>query len=54
MENKGQLIAMDIYQHKLVELKKRAKELVPLTFRPMLLETAKPIKSSMEPQTVFL
>lgn len=44
MENKGQIIAMDIYQHKLAELKKRAKRDGAHNIETRVIENTKSIK----------
>ncbi len=44
MENKGQLIALDIYQNKLNELKRRAKRAAAFNIETRLIESSKTIK----------
>ncbi len=44
MENKGQLIALDIYQNKLIELKRRAKRAGAHNIETRLIESTKTIK----------
>lgn len=44
MENKGQIIAMDLYQHKLAELKKRAKRDGAHNIETRVIENTKSIK----------
>ena len=43
-KNKGQIIAMDIYKHKLVQLKKRAKRNSAFNIETKLIENSKSIK----------
>jgi len=45
MENKGQLIAMDIYENKLKELKRRANVTVLLNIEPRVIDSTKVIKN---------
>ncbi len=44
MENKGQIIAMDIYKNKLAELKRRARRNGAYNIEPRLIESSKSIK----------
>ena len=44
MENKGQVIAMDIYDHKLKELKRRAKRNKIFNIEPRVIDSTKAIK----------
>jgi len=44
MENKGQIIALDIYKNKLTELKRRAKRNGAFNIDPRLIESSKTIK----------
>ena len=44
MENKGQLIAMDIYENKLKELKRRAKRNGAFNIEPRVIDSTKVIK----------
>ena len=48
MENKGQIIAMDIYAGKLKELKRRAKRAGAHNIQPRLIESSKTIKKLKE------
>jgi len=48
MENKGQLIAMDIYENKLKELKRRAKRNGAFNIEPRLIDSTKVIKKLAE------
>ena len=48
MENKGQIIAMDIYENKLKELKRRAKRAGAHNITPKVIESSKTIKKLRE------
>jgi len=48
MENKGQLIAMDIYENKLKELKRRAKRNGAFNIEPRVIDSTKVIKKLYE------
>ena len=48
MENKGQIIALDIYQNKLKELKRRAKRNGAHNIEPRVIESSKTIKKLFE------
>jgi 16S rRNA (cytosine967-C5)-methyltransferase len=53
MENKGQLIAMDLYESKLKQLKLRAKRNGAFNIEYRIIDTTKVIKNCMKKQTVF-
>ena len=48
MENKGQVIALDIYDHKLKELKRRAKRNGAFNIETRLIQSTKTIKKLYE------
>lgn len=54
MENKGQIIATDIYENKLKELKRRAKRAGVHNIDPRAIDSTKVVKNFMELQIGYL